>query len=214
MSGFDPGTAPRLANTPPMPMILFASALFFGLATACAAQSTPAGPTSPSPLPATVLQYVIPAGQEQLLADMLGRGQALPNGCTLTDGQIDRSTIVATYNCDAGQVLLDVSHPDTAPAGAVRTERFAVAVRSGRNASGLVTAIGDRIRAREGAFEWKAIGAPAAEDRGGRGTVRIAVAGLFVAAVLLVAALAVWLARRAGTARRARGAGSDGTAAP
>ncbi|MFN8643453.1 MAG: hypothetical protein U0802_17990 [Candidatus Binatia bacterium] len=116
--------------------------------------------------------------------------------------------IVATYDCDGGQVVIDVHHPDDAPSAVGRSERFALTVRTGASPAGLTAAILDRIRAREGEFEWTSIGGSGSEGKGGRRLAPVA------AAVVAVAALIFWLARRAGAKRRAADPGPDGAAAP
>lgn len=103
-------------------------------------------------------EYAILPGAESLLGDMLGAGQTLPGGCTLGDGQIDRTAVVAGYTCGGEQVVLQLLHPGVAPRGAVRTQRFAVTVKSGAPPAGLVDAVAERIRAREAAFEWASVG--------------------------------------------------------
>jgi hypothetical protein len=102
-------------------------------------------------------KYVIEPGAESLFADMLGSGQTLPAGCTFGDGQIERTSVVGTYTCGANQVVLQLLHPEMAPRGAVRTQRFAITVKSGTPPAGLVDAVAERIRARETAFEWKTV---------------------------------------------------------
>src|SRR5262245_34482470 len=99
-------------------------------------------------------RYAIEPGAETLFAEMLGQGQTLPGSCTLGDGKIDRTSVVATYTCADGQVVLQLLHPTSTPAEAVRTQRLGIAVKSGTPPAGLVEAIADRIRAREAGFEW------------------------------------------------------------
>lgn len=98
-------------------------------------------------------RFVIAPGAEPLFAEMLGAGAALP-GCRFGNGQIERTYVVATYACDGGPLVLELVHPDVAPPGGVRTERFAVVVKSGAAPEGLLAALAERIRAREDAFTW------------------------------------------------------------
>jgi hypothetical protein len=180
-----------------MPTTRLVSSVLAAVALACAAHPLAAQPEAHNTPPAEDLQHVIPPGQEPLLADLLGSGQALPGGCKFADGQIDRSAIVATYDCGGGQVVFEVRHPDEAPSSAVRSERFALAIRSGTPPQGLTDAILARVRAREKEFEWKHIGAP-----GGSGLARVLpIAG----AALLALALLVWLVRRGRATRPAAG---------
>lgn len=130
--------------------------------------------------------FVIPPGQDQLLSDMLGMGQALPAGCKFTDGKVERSMVIATYECQGATVVVDLRHPSEAPAGAVSTKRFAVSVRSGSAPAGLVDAIVERVRAREGEFEWKETKGPA----------RSPMRWVLAAAVAVLLLAVVWFARR------------------
>lgn len=129
-------------------------------------------------------RYGIEPGAEQLLAAMLGSGETLSGGCKLADGRIERTAVVATYTCSGGEVVLQLDHPDVAPPGGVRTERFAIAVKSGTPPAGFVDAVAERIRAREGTFQWKTLGGATQQ----RHWVLPAVAAA-AAAVLLVWAL-------------------------
>jgi hypothetical protein len=99
-------------------------------------------------------RYVIEASAETLLAAMLGMGETLPGGCRLGNGKIERTFVVGTYTCGNEQVVLQLLHPESAPSGAVRTERLAVSVTSGTPPAGLVAAVADRVRAREAEFKW------------------------------------------------------------
>src|SRR5438552_10068113 len=142
-------------------------------------------------------QYVIPPGAEPLFSDMLGSGLTLPGGCTFSNGQIERTSVLATYTCGGGQVLLQLLHPGVGLPGSVRTQRFAITVKSGAPPAGLVEAIADHIRAREAAFEWTV--APDFDRRsprslGGRGTQTTLLA--LVAAGAAVAILVFWALRR------------------
>ena len=137
-------------------------------------------------------RYVIEPGAEPLFADMLGSRQTLPGGCTLGDGQIERTSVLVTYACGGGQVVLQLVHPESARPGDVRTRRFAITVKSGTPPDGLVSAIAERIRAREAAFEWKRLG-------GGAQRMRWAVP---VAAGAAAAILVFWALRRLAGRRR------------
>lgn len=178
-----------------MPTSRFVSSALAAVAVVLAAAPLAAQPDERNTPPAEELQHVIPPGQEPLLADLLGSGQELPGGCKFADGQIDRSTIVATYDCGGGQVVLEVHHPEEASSGAVRSERFALAVRSGTPPQGLLDAILARVRAREKEFEWKHVGKP-----GGAGMARLLP---LVGALLLVLALVLWRLRRGRATRPA-----------
>jgi hypothetical protein len=137
---------------------------------------------------------VVPPGQEDLLAEMLGKGATLPEGCKLTDGRVEHSTVEATYSCPAGEVVFELSHPSRAGGAATRTDRFGLTLRSGSPPQGLAPALAARIRSKEAAFEWKWIGQPRAASRS---RLLLATAGL-----LAIAALGFVLRRRS-SARRA-----------
>lgn len=134
---------------------LLAAMLGFGIGPASADDQ----PT-PAPVDAARLneRYAIAPGTESLFAEMLGKGETLPGGCTLTDGKIQRTSVLATYTCGDAQVVLALLHPASAAPGGVHTDRFAVSVQSGTPPKGLVEAVGDRVRAREAAFQWVEVG--------------------------------------------------------
>ncbi len=137
-------------------------------------------------------RYVIQPGTESLFGDMLGQGETLAGGCTLSDGKIDRTSVLATYTCGGTPIALRLGHPASAPPQAVRTQRFAVTVESGSPPAGLVDAVAGRIRARETAFEWTEVGnGSTAPRRWPRA----------VAAGAVVAMLALWALRRRGAKR-------------
>src|SRR5881296_2517723 len=114
------------------------------MAVAGIVRAQPDGAPKPAAAAPQSEPYVIQPGAESLFADMLGGGQPLPGGCTLSDGKIQSTAVVATYSCGGAQVVLQLLHPDSAPP------------------AGLVDAVADRIRAREVAFEWKRIEASGA----------------------------------------------------
>ena len=135
-------------------------------------------------------QYVIPPGAEQLFLDALGSGQVLPGGCTFSGGEIGQTSVLGTYTCDGGQVVLQLLRPEKARPGAVRTQRFAIAVRSGAPPAGLVEAIAERVGVREGGFEWKHVPLNRAQ------MMRRAVPAAAIVAVLVFWALFHWRATR------------------
>jgi MYXO-CTERM domain-containing protein len=147
-------------------------------------------------------EHVIPPGQEALLAEMLGRGAALPGQCEFAGGQVDRQVVVGTYKCPGGEVVIELRHPNTAPPDQPRSEQFAVVVRSGAAPAELTTSLVERVRDREGDFEWASTGAQSAPAAPSSRSYPV------VAAVLAVALL-VWLRRRRrSAAQRARSAGT------
>jgi hypothetical protein len=101
---------------------------------------------------------VIPPGHEDLLADMLGRGVTLPGECKFANGQIERDTVIASYACPTGALVVALRHPDKAPEGATFTRQFALGVQSGSPPAGFVDALKARIGDREREFEWTWLG--------------------------------------------------------
>src|SRR5882724_10637410 len=81
------------------------------------------------PLPAAAVQHAIPAGQENVLGTLLGRGIDLPGGCRLASGGVEPTGVTAEYHCRDGAVVLELRHPDDAPLAALRTKRFAIVPR-------------------------------------------------------------------------------------
>jgi hypothetical protein len=144
------------------------------------------------------IQQVIPPGQEETLATMLGRGAQLPGDCAFTNGQVERTSVIATYGCRTGEVVIDLRHPSGAPPDAPRTERFALVVRDGTPPDGLRDALLQLVRAHESAVEWKEVGAPAAAGAGGA-LLPIA-AGALVVVVLLIVVRRLLSRRGAGSA--------------
>ena len=173
--------------------------VFAAMAAPMSAQPPEGAPPPTVPAAAPGDEAVIPPGMESLIGDILGRGQQLPGGCTLSDGQIDRTAVRATYACQDGQVALELVHPTAAPAGGLRTQQFALAVKSGTAPPGFVDAVAERIRAREGEFGWKIISGARGEDGGPRGVRSILlIAGVVVLALLHLAAAGRAVARRRG----------------
>jgi hypothetical protein len=153
------------------------------------AADSAAAPTARVEHPAEV-GAVIPEGQDQLLGDMLGMGTTLPGGCAFTDGKVDRRTVTASYACSAGTLAIVLHHPNDAPAGAVQTAKFAIAVQSGTVPDGFIDALTARIRAKEPAFQWQ-IYAPPASTTVGTGP-RL----WWLAVVAIVVVVLVWAVRR------------------
>jgi hypothetical protein len=96
---------------------------------------------------------VIPPGQEELLAEMLGRGMALPGGCRFDGADADGAIVTARYACDAGRAVIELRPPGDAPT-ALRTQQFTIVVRGRSVPAGLSEAVAELIRAREARLEW------------------------------------------------------------
>jgi hypothetical protein len=97
---------------------------------------------------------MIPPGQEDLLAEMLGRGATLA-GCTLTSAGVDHTIVKATYACPEGEAVFELAHPGTAQRSAIQTAQFAITLQSGSPPHSLADALVSSIRTREDAFEWE-----------------------------------------------------------
>jgi hypothetical protein len=133
-------------------------------------------------------EAVIPPGQEELLADMLGRGATLPGECKFAGVEADHAVVRTTYSCPSGEVVFELRHPSEAPRGATQTERFAITVKSGNPPNGLAEALASLIRSRESKFVWKWVGPT------GRTSTRPI--GSLAAGVLVVAVGLWWMLRR------------------
>lgn len=123
---------------------------------------------------------------------MLGHGVALPGDCRLVKGNLDKTTIKATYACPSGEVVVELAHPANAPTRATRTEKFALRVDRGTAPPDLQSVLLSRIRERESQFHWTVhpVARPAAQP--------MAVpmlSGALVLGVLVLAALLLWRRR-------------------
>jgi len=99
-------------------------------------------------------KYVVPAGQEDLVAAMLGRGEELPPACRLIDVQMAATSIRGTYRCEGSQapaVVILVHPPGTAPA--FTTDQFAASA-GGEVPRALLDALRERIATRESSWRW------------------------------------------------------------
>ena len=105
---------------------------------------------------------VVPPGQDNLLAAMLGRGLQLPDGCAFGNGVADGAVVRVSYACPYGDVVFALVHPSSPWASDVQTDRFALTLQSGSASDALVASLMSLIRAREGAFQWIALGDEAA----------------------------------------------------
>ena len=132
-------------------------------------------------------EAVIAPGQEELLATMLGKGGDLPQGCTLSNGNIQHKVVEASYTCPGGEVVFELTHPDQAGSGAKKTDKFALRLKSGTPPDGFVDALAARIHSQEAAFKWTMLGGTATASR----TPILVTAAVAVAAIALV----VWLRR-------------------
>ena len=125
--------------------------------------------------------FVVPPGQENLLAEMLGKGTALPGQCQLSNGDINGPVVTGTYTCSTGEVVFELRHPARASADAPRTDKFAIVLKSGTPPAGLSDALAASIKSHEGQFKWLSLIQPKPESRSFLG---LLVAVLAAAAVL------------------------------
>jgi hypothetical protein len=138
------------------------------------------------------IEFVIPPGEESLLAELLGRGAEPAVGCTFINGAVESALVHARYACAGGEIVVDLRHPDTAPADAVRTAKFALAVSSGTAPAGFIEALVARIRAHEGQFEWKEVGQPSDVS-----AIRTLPRAVPIAIGVVIFAALLWVVRRA-----------------
>jgi len=96
---------------------------------------------------------VIPPGEEQLIANMLGKGIGLQY-CNLVSGGVEYSVIKATYNCLGNQVMVELGNPRNATATSIQTGQFAITVQSGSPTAGFQDALASLVRSQEGNFQW------------------------------------------------------------
>lgn len=133
---------------------------------------------------------VIQPGQETLVADMLGKGATLPDGCAFTDGRIEAEAVAGTYRCTSGDVGIELRHPSIAPPEALRTAQFALTVTKGTAPSALTEALTARIRANEDKFQWTIMPT-------GPAPWPLPKIGIAVLVLVLLAAAAWWMRSRA-----------------
>ena len=95
---------------------------------------------------------VIPPGEEQVVADMLGRGAGLQY-CALVSGGIRDNVISGVYNCVGNEVRVELANPRNATATSIQTGQFAVTVQ-GSPTAGFQDDLVARVRSAEGSFQW------------------------------------------------------------
>ncbi|MSQ82989.1 MAG: hypothetical protein EXR77_08755 [Myxococcales bacterium] len=128
--------------------------LFLLLLYSSAAGAAPTGsPDLPSAVTAT--GWVIPSGQEALVAAMVAPGPDFAAGWSLRNAAIERNTIVCQYAAaDAQTATVRLIHPDQASNAVAKSMRFAlVADPAG---AVLVQALLKQLRQRESEFVWQA----------------------------------------------------------
>lgn len=126
------------------------------LRVACIAGHLVAAIAAAAPARAGDAAMVVPPGREEFLATMLGRGEALPGGCSFAGGGIEPAVVRAVYHCPGGEVVVELRHPDVAADAPMRTDRFAITVRPAGAPAELVDGIAARVRASEAQFAWAA----------------------------------------------------------
>lgn len=144
----------------------------------------------------TASPYAIPAGQEELILTMLGRGKELPDGCELANVSVNVSLIVASYRCSGQTVTLELEHPSVAKRSARKTAAFSISPGEGQPSKALVETVAASLQRHEEQFRWirpvvEQQSAPAA-GAGWEGSALLGVA----ASLLLVGAM-TWKRKRA-----------------
>ena len=101
------------------------------------------------------LTWVIPAGHEAQLQQMLTPGPTWPAGWQLTAAKVQQDVVIASYQ--RGQepaVQVRLSHPDAAPAGAVRTAK--IAFEPGQLPEDVRAALRAQLEGQAGDWLWQA----------------------------------------------------------
>jgi lysophospholipase L1-like esterase len=144
---------------------------------------------------------VLPGGQEDAVATLLGRGAELPGGCTWTGAAIERDFVRSTYACRGAPAVLELRHPSASDGGACGGP-FCV---TGDAPAELLAALAERARALESTVRWEyaASVAPhtAAPAERPVPPLRLGLLAAAVAWVLALTALAItlrWRLQRAG----------------
>ena len=137
----------------------------------------------------------IPPGQEALVGAMLGSDATLPGDCKLLTGNLQKTTVEATYACSTGEVVVQLANPANAPANATRTDKFAIWVARGTAPADLQSTLVSRIRERESQFRWityspDGTATPQRQERP-------MLSGVLVLGLLALAALLLWRRRTA-----------------
>jgi hypothetical protein len=96
-------------------------------------------------------EAVITPGQDEVIAEMLGRGRVLGGDCTLSSASIDKTYIVANYACSAGDFKIELRALDDAKSD-LGTSKFAIVAGSAPDA--LRNDLRDSVLANEGRFQW------------------------------------------------------------
>jgi len=125
---------------------------------------------------------------------MLGKDGGLPGGCTLTTGDVEKTIVKATYACPQGDVVVELTHPGAAPAGATHTQKFGVRVASGTPPPDFQNALLARIRERETDFSWSVPPRPPGQPSTASGP---SLSGAIVVTLLVLVVLLLWRRRRA-----------------
>ncbi|HEX9051130.1 MAG TPA: SGNH/GDSL hydrolase family protein [Anaeromyxobacter sp.] len=106
----------------------------------------------PSPARA-VGPFLLPPGQEDQVAGLLGRGAALTGGCAWRSASIDHDRVIARYDCGGRAVDVQLVHASVAPRGA--HVAGSTALVAGPDAPrALVDALEARLRARGADLGW------------------------------------------------------------
>ena len=145
--------------------------------------------------------WVIPPGNEGVVARITGIGEPSVGGCTVGQVAIEPTAVFARYGCDGREVAVRLVHPGVGAAEPLL-------VRSDEAPAALLDALRARVREHGAAFAWRRAAAdvpdpatPAAEpfDPTAHPLARVGASPrVFAVGVLGVAAVCAlgWLARR------------------
>jgi hypothetical protein len=118
---------------------------------------------------AAAANYVIPAGQDELMGTMLGNGdEALPGNCMFNGASIQQTRITANYVCgaDGKEVVIELHHPDEG--AKVRTQQFALVPIVGDPPPELLPALVERIQRTESQWKWNKLGGDVPQTPGAK----------------------------------------------
>ncbi|MFT3712997.1 MAG: SGNH/GDSL hydrolase family protein [Archangium sp.] len=150
--------------------------------------------------------HVLPPGQEDAVANMLGRGATLGGGCVWSGASIDRTFIRSEYTCGEQKFSLTLRHPDDQPQLTRRSERFAFDA-DGSTPAALLDDVFARVKAQEESVRWDAAAGPPPAPLQARPfptSVALSLAGIVLLASVL-AFTARFIATRRKLAERTKG---------
>lgn len=96
-------------------------------------------------------EAVIPPGQDDLVAAMLGGGRVLANGCRLSSGSVEKTYVVGHYDCGPATFEIELRSIDDSSNGP-RTTKFVIVAHDAPPA--LVDDVRRLVLANESGFRW------------------------------------------------------------